>query len=839
MTILDRILGRNAPPARKATLGGAWLSAIQGGPGLLEMYGHSWNERAAVYLAAYKVDWFYKAGSRIAADFATLDWTLSYEDSEGDNEEEITAAPGNVPWERLAPLEQFLRLCERPNPWQTGLAFRHQQQIRLDFTGRAIIYVEDADGSGLPTALYGISPDRMWPSRNARGELIGWLMDKDAPSGGVPFTAEEIIAVETPGTGNDPQGVVEAVHQYAKLAPMIPNHTADVLSTGGRLAGMAWPKERSLSEDEFADAQRAWRNVTSDPNAARRLLLFPEPMEYQTGAATPEQIGLPELSALSRDEVLTAFPISPEMLMVPMASGLNSGMTQVVIEMRYWSGTMHPRVEVWEETLQQALIPRYEQAVGRPLDFDIEEPDLDDAPALIEKAGALKSLIDLGFDPKSAVSAVGLDHIEYLGPPEPEPLPVAGAAPEESTGLAVSVRDSTPSDQSTTSQSLGKSVKSREDVVGLILPGFLPVVEQYLAEQRDRVVARIEALYTPLQKAERKALPEEWWVPEDERVELQRRLNDIYVTLSREALTVVADQLDRVVANKNVQRVTENVLRDAGDRIVEISETTRKAVTEALATGVERGYSVNQMLYGVPKEGYVGVNKLDVWEPWRAERIARTETAYAYNEAALFGYKEFGVARVVASDGPGHECGIRDGQTYSVEEALGIGDHPNGTLDWIPLTDKAWHRESERAFDLATKAIEALSVVQPAPTFNLTVPEQAPRDDGAVLDLAAKMVELASRPQAPQTFVLGTDAVVSALQPQNVQVDAVDLAPLIEAVKDVGDRIEAMEHVPPIVNVKAPVVNVDSVRVTSLPDRVHRVSRDNSGKPTGSVETDA
>jgi hypothetical protein len=107
------------------------------------------------------------------------------------------------------------------------------------------------------------------------------------------------------------------------------------------------------------------------------------------------------------------------------------------------------------------------------------------------------------------------------------------------------------------------------------------------------------------------------------------------------------------------------------------------------------------------------------------------------------------------------------------------------------------------------------------------------------VEIAAKMAELAARPQAPQTFVLGTDAVVSALQPQNVQVDAPDLSPLLAAVKDVGDRIEAMEHVPPIVNVKAPVVNVDSVRVTSLPDRVHRVSRDNSGKPTGSVETDA
>ena len=70
------------------------------------------------------------------------------------------------------------------------------------------------------------------------------------------------------------------------------------------------------------------------------------------------------------------------------------------------------------------------------------------------------------------------------------------------------------------------------------------------------------------------------------------------------------------------------------------------------------------------------------------------------------------------------------GSTF--EEALGIGDHPNGTLDWTPmLSDKAEHDDDRFAqfSDLATKAIEALSVVQPAPVFNVNVPEQAPRDD--------------------------------------------------------------------------------------------------------------
>jgi hypothetical protein len=59
----------------------------------------------------------------------------------------------------------------------------------------------------------------------------------------------------------------------------------------------------------------------------------------------------------------------------------------------------------------------------------------------------------------------------------------------------------------------------------------------------------------------------------------------------------------------------------------------------------------------------------------------------AYNEAALRGYGEFDVKQVTAIDGDeDDECASRDGQTYHLDEALAISDHPNGTLDWAPVT---------------------------------------------------------------------------------------------------------------------------------------------------------
>jgi phage portal protein BeeE len=413
VTLLDRVLGRQ--PARKAVMGGPYLAALQSGP-LLSVTGTSYQEKAAAYLRAYKSGWFYKAESRISRDLANLAWTLSYEDSEGDNAEEIVAPQNNIPFERLKPLEQFLRLSERPNPYQTGRQLKQQCQIRLDMTGRALIYLEGGDNGGLPTAMYGISPSRMWPSHNAKGELVGWVLDRNSPSGGTPFSADEIVAIEYAGI-DDPVGVIEAIYAQVPLTDLIARHVGDVLTTGGRLAGMISPKNRSLDEDEYQDVLRAWRNVSSDPNAGRRLLVFPEPMDWTSGASTPTELGIPELSALTRDEILTAFPISPYMLGIPQPHGLASGEIRREERHDYWEATQHPRVEIWEDAIQQQLIPRYEAAVGRPLDMDIEEPNLDDAETLTIKATAYQSLVAIGFDAKESVGAVGLSHIKWNGLP--------------------------------------------------------------------------------------------------------------------------------------------------------------------------------------------------------------------------------------------------------------------------------------------------------------------------------------------------------------------------------------------------------------------------------------
>ena len=674
MTLLDRLLGR--PRAAKAvTALGPWNNGVP-----LSLYSQEPQEKAAAYLRAYKVGWFYKAGKKIADDVAALDWSVSSGDAEeGQSEDTLPRPDLRAPFDSLGPIDQFQRLLERPNPYQTGRQLLRKTEVRLDFAGAAAWYLEDGDGGSLPSALYGISPARLWPSYNARGQLIGWVMDKNAPSGGVPFSTDEILWFTTGNSDNDDiwgTSVVEAVYSQVPLTGLLAQHTGDTLALGGRLSGMLWPKDRALTEDEYVDAQRAWRNVASDPNAARRMLIFPEPMEWAQGAATPKEIGIPELATLTRDEILTAFPISPYRLGVPTPGGLNSGETRREDRKDYWEETIHPRADLIEETVQVGLLSRYEEAIGQTLDFEIAEPDMDDAPTLIAKTQAYKGLVSIGLDPKESLSAAGLGHIKWLGLPELlDPAAQAQAAAE--------ARQNPPQFQQ-------KAIKARAEVVA----GSVNSLADFLDQQRDRVVAALREKLpsTKVGRIQAMKADPEWWDGKLEDAELTAVLRLLYDSASRHGLQVVADTLGRVVMKQSIRRVVADLLEHGGERITEINARTLDALKATLAEGTRRGYSISQLIDGVAAEGFPGVmgalldNGVGAFDDARAEMIARTETALSYNRAALDGYKEFNVREVQAIDGDNDdECAERDGQTFAVEDALTIEDHPNGTLDWVPV----------------------------------------------------------------------------------------------------------------------------------------------------------
>jgi len=744
--------------------------------------------KAKAFLQAYKCGWFYKAESKISGDIARLPWTVSDGDVESDDPEEsnIPQPDLDIPFETLNPIDQFMRLMERPNPQQTGRMLRQKTHIRRDMAGWTFWYLEAASPLSPITAIYGISPSRLWPSYDKRsGQLLGWILDYDKQGGTMTFEPWEIVTFSNASADDDNTygvGVVEAVYAELPLTDLMSKHTADLLSTGGRLAGMMWPRERALDEDEFNDAQRAWRNVVSDANSAKRMLLFPEPMEYASGASTPAEIGIPELAELNRDNILTAFPIAPEVLGVSMPAGQNaSGETRRELYDWYWRGTIEPRSDSFDEVIQVNIISRYEALMGQTFNFETNLPDLDDASSLLEKAGAFKSLVSIGFDPKAAIKALDLDHIKWTGLPalldprkQAEMAAAAAAAkPPENNGPSASVRDDT-ADSSSVSQVVAKATKARNDVV----ESNDPDLRRFFELQSERIIDGIRAAW-PRGAATKsniirrdwaiKADPD-WWNQKREDDLLREVLGKLYVQAARGSLQVVADTLDLIVPNRAVGRVVQDLVDYGGERITGINGHTLEAVQASLAEGTRRGYGLDQIIDGVPDEGYNGIKALPEFDDARAETVARTETMLSYNRAALDAYGEFGVERVLAYDGDyDPECAARDGQTFTVEEAMAIEDHPNGTLDWAPVTDKAYHGERIVVNNYIGDAMKA----QTPSEVHVHVPEIKVPEVHADMDPLIAAIQDAARPEVDLepivkglSDLLAKDVVVNVPPPQ-------------------------------------------------------------------------
>ncbi len=136
--------------------------------------------------------------------------------------------------------------------------------------------------------------------------------------------------------------------------------------------------------------------------------------------------------------------------------------------------------------------------------------------------------------------------------------------------------------------------------------------------------------------------------------------------------------------------IIQNALRVSGKQINDVS---RKALARTLQEGVARGYTIGQIVRGVPDEGYFGVRSI-VRETYknRSRAIARTEIANAQNTGTLARYQSAGVTRVT----------VRDGE----EDAL-CAEY-NGTvqtLDWA-LSNPTAHPNCTRAFAAVVEGID-------------------------------------------------------------------------------------------------------------------------------------
>lgn len=649
---------------------------------------------------AYHHDpWIRLAESTVTRRVVGLPWHLEEAGTDVEVPDTAAGVPGEV-----------LKLLERPQAnlsvrqpavatWRglAGLTSRH-----LGLCGMAHWYKDQRSAvNGMPLGFLYINPARMFPIEDEVGNLLLWSLDprsfdgRGQPIGGMPIRLDEVITfyLDPPDSGNIGHGIYEAAVTKAGISRVADAHAGYVLASGGRIAGLVAPKEGRIDPKDMRQMAQEMMNVNDSPDAAKRTTILSGPIDWFPTAADPSELSLPDLSRMTRDDILAIWGVPPATAGIPAPAGLNSGGTREYDEAVLMQGSVHDRVRAIKEGIQYGLL----DAIGIPLDFEVEEPEFDDRTPLFVLAEKAK---DLPLRNKERRELIGLPPFgedgrqdprdeevwmpttftkvyeasgEPVAPPEPEPQePPIGVLRDVGFRPPVQAKASLP----------GLRASIEKDRV----PSLLRSVVDVLQDQRHQVIGKLRSISEAVYKRHRNDA--DFWY--DSR-KGEERWRSVLIPAAVQTGEVTVKGASKILSRPGkaepwVDDVMDSLRSTTGERIVDINTATRDIIAKTIQHGFEQGMSPLALAEALEETGtFPGLGDESILA--RAERIARTETMFAYNHAALGTYRDgFGVERVQAIDGDTDgECAERNGKEFPVTEAFGIYDHPNGTLDWIPV----------------------------------------------------------------------------------------------------------------------------------------------------------
>ena len=709
-------------PSVKAMLGPGAVGMEMQRP-LQSFYGPL-SQQKLMYQAAtfWKTDPWIRAAERvISGKFSTVEWHL--EDADDTEIDDLYTDQRYQDVRTLIERPQATvtigRQMTRRELW--SITSRH-----MGACGNAFWYLDQLEPTGkTPGAILYIAPWRMSASTDAHGNLTGWVLDWNEDSGtGTPLETYEVLqfTLEPPDEGQFGIGLVESAMSFATLDRLTIGHAGTVLSSGGRLAGVISPKTESIPDEKFQQLVRDFRTISELPDNAKRVNILQSPVQFDRTAATPLELSLLDLMNVVRDDILSLWGVPLSQIGGATAGGLNSGDKTKWEEAALWQNGVHPRLVSFGETLQFQLLDRW-KVHGMVVEMELEEPEFDDdgprfdllsksvnLPMRNEERRALIGLDPFGDPLLDQAVWLPLTLVQVATAPDPN-APTVNVLPASPT-LALGTGSVDEAKARITNPLHASLVGLRKRVERRETPPLKDALRTFLDSQRREIVSRLRTTDAGRVKGDPYAILPKRWDAELHKV-LARHLSTMAVSVNEHISGALPAKAGPVGA-------VERAMTRGAARVTKINDTTRTKIQEAVARGITDGLSVLEVADLIETSGEVGgLSMGSLFDEYRAELIARTELMDAYNGAALGSYSDGGITQVEAIDGDGdEECAARDGQTFDVEEADTIEDHPNGTLDWVPVIPEVSEGKAllKAVLDLATR-------VQPTPVVNVYPPD--------------------------------------------------------------------------------------------------------------------
>lgn len=639
MTMMDRLTNRGAEVPTPASVASFSLARILG----QQAYDTDPIKTDADALKAYG-GWVYACVSTISQDVRSSSWKI-WEKSGATREE----------WK---PLDEprLPGVLMRPSSNQTWGDLIELTQVHLDLAGRAFWHLITNGPGGNVVGIQIINPD--WITKavynESRTQLVGWEMSASGVQRTV-LPADDVVMFRYPDPV-DPVGGISPIRAVAMSADM---DTYSRAYAASHLRNHAQPTgilttENELTREQAATLSDAWTEAHAGSD---KIQVLGKGAQYQPLSSTIRDLAYLELSRVSRDQILAAYHVPASKLgLVEDASRANGEESDRV----YSSLCLGPRLRRYHEPITFRVLSRLGLDPSRfVFEFDpVEVADKTfnrDAAQSAFASGAIT--LDeyrerIGFPPEAngngAVFFVPMGSTVTENPETgtaPMSAGSAGIADEPieldaargEAGIRGSVR-SVEVEVEVDDRELKDPSDERMEIAAL---RFLSVQ----GEAERRMKGKLRAIFSRMQKAVvqgvrdgkrsapvyRASLADlaiviDQFNAEIEAVlvdEAERSFGEGFEDFSQEIASSVSPEL-LIDFNLISDEVLAWARTDAAQKITTISKTLHGEVQSVLEKSLEEGESIDQLVSRLNEE----FNQL---KGTQAERIARTETAGAYN----------------------------------------------------------------------------------------------------------------------------------------------------------------------------------------------------------------
>lgn len=539
---------------------------------------------------------------------------------------------------------ELIDLLESPNPQQSGFQFRELHAVYMKLAGESFWYTPTGKITGKPKEIHLLRPDLIdIELTNDKIPVVAHYVLNRPTGGQTKIEPHEIIHHKYPNPVNPwrGMGVIEAAMTYLQTEQYASEWTRNSIFNSGRPSGIINLKGK-MNDGQFEQLKRKFKDeYTGTLNAGKTLLLKGfDGIDWAKMGMDLEGIDLKQVKDITREDIMFMFRTSNTIMGI--TDDVNRANSK---EMR----------GVWMENVVKPELDRFvdqiNHSITRPHYKDHKVSYVDPNPETIQDR---VSEWTAGVDKWLTKNDIIRERNEILGTEIPE----KDGGNEIWQPLSLTPMTS---DKQVEPESDDEQEELVERIIREITPLLQPKQPQKEVEQKT-VVKEL----TRLQKGEimRKSLfteQEQWEQPYQKAVnkvfEAQKKMilergqkdisswvfdakestalwKQILLPITLEILTDQSKHMFDFVDDEvgGTLEITPAVRRRIEERIERFSQDvdneTLDSITETVSESISEGESVDQLRKRI-------TDIYDTAETIRSERIARTETIYASNEASV------------------------------------------------------------------------------------------------------------------------------------------------------------------------------------------------------------